>query len=153
MDRLENLAQSYSQAPWRKQVQFIGLFSLVLVFIAVIAGIYLNVSARAAAIGREIQAMQSDIEDLDREIEDLQTQWAALMATESMDKRAREIGFEPIKMDEAMFLIVPGYVERSTAALAPYAERELPKSYYLPAEYSESLFTWAKRQVARLTVP
>ncbi|MEW5871374.1 MAG: septum formation initiator family protein [Chloroflexota bacterium] len=153
MDHLENLAQSYSQAPWRKQVQFIGLFSLVLVFIAVIAGIYLNVSARAAAIGREIQVMQSDIEELDREIEDMETQLASLNSSELMDKRARDLGFDLIQTDEIMFLVVPGYIERSTAALAPYAEPRLPKVNYLPAEYTESLFTWARRQVAQLSVP
>ena len=72
MDRLEDFAQAYSQAPWRKQLQIIGLFSLILVFGALVAGIYLNVSARAATAGRDIQSKQEEIEALDLEIEDLQ---------------------------------------------------------------------------------
>ena len=49
MNHLENLAQSYSQAPWRKQLQLIGLFSLFLVSVALVAGIYLSRKEHAKA--------------------------------------------------------------------------------------------------------
>ncbi|MGB2910232.1 MAG: hypothetical protein WBB55_06595, partial [Anaerolineales bacterium] len=61
-------------------MQFIGLFSLFLVFIALVAGIYLNVSARTAKVGRDIQYMKKQIETLDREIEDKQSQLAYLLS-------------------------------------------------------------------------
>jgi hypothetical protein len=53
MDRVQSLTQAYSQAPWRKQMQIIGLFLLVLVLTALV-GIYLSVTARAAAVGRDL---------------------------------------------------------------------------------------------------
>ena len=58
MENIHQLTQAYSQAPWRKQMYMIGVILLVLVSAAIIAGIYLNVTARAAAVGRQIQEMQ-----------------------------------------------------------------------------------------------
>ena len=49
------LLQAYKQAPWRIQIQWIGLFLLGLVLVASIIGLYLSISAQAAASGRSIQ--------------------------------------------------------------------------------------------------
>ena len=38
MERVERYSQAYSQAPWRKQVQLLGLFLLIVVFMALVAG-------------------------------------------------------------------------------------------------------------------
>jgi hypothetical protein len=152
MDRLENLAQSYSQAPWRKQLQIIGLFSLVLVFVALISGIYLNVSARAARAGRQIQEMQREIEALGLDIEDRESQLAMILSSSSMEARAREMGFELVETDEIVYLSVPGYVERQSVILAPNSERVIASAPVTPAEYTESLFTWFRRQAGRLAL-
>ena len=58
MDNIQQFTQAYTQAPWRKQLHMIGTILLALVSAAIVAGIYLNVTARAAAEGREIQDMQ-----------------------------------------------------------------------------------------------
>ena len=39
MQNVQNITQAYSQAPWRKQVQWIGSFLLVLVFVWLIAAL------------------------------------------------------------------------------------------------------------------
>jgi hypothetical protein len=151
MERIGNLAQNYSQAPWRRQLQIIGLFSLILVFIALVAGIYLNISARAAAVGREIQGMQSSIETLDREIEDAQSRLAIIMSSSEMEARARNLGFEPVDTEQVMYLVVQGYVERQPVIMAPVTTRQVVSAPIIPAEYTESLFSWLKRKSARLS--
>lgn len=145
---MEKYSQSYSQAPWRKQLQFIGLFSMVLVFIALVAGIYLSISARADVVGRNIQDMQSKIETLDRDIEDLQAELAHMQSAEVMEARAREMGFSPVQSEQIVFLKVPGYVEPQPVVLAPYKGRTVLSAPVLPAAYTESLFTWFRRQIA-----
>jgi hypothetical protein len=106
---VQNITQAYSQAPWRKQVQWIGSFLLVLVFVCLIAASYLNVTARAATAGREIQDMQvgqvetastkpdqkdyHSIEELKRRGADLQAQLAYLLSEDTMQKRAKGLGF------------------------------------------------------------
>ena len=57
MDNVTQIVQKVRQAPWRVQRQWIGLFLLGLVVMAMVAGIYLNVTVRATLAGREIQAL------------------------------------------------------------------------------------------------
>jgi hypothetical protein len=152
MERLESLAQSYSQAPWRKQLQIIGVFLLALVFAALISGIYLNVSARAAKAGRAIQDMQSDIEALGLDIEDRQSELAMILSSSSMEERARAMGFEVVETDEMVYLSVPGYMERQSVILAPISERVITRAPVIPPEYTESLFTWLRRQAGQFAL-
>jgi hypothetical protein len=147
MERLEYLAKSYTQAPWRRQLQLIGLFLLFLVLAALIAGIYLNVSAKTAIIGRDIQAKQRMIESLDRDIEDRTARLASILSVAEMEARARKLGFEQVQPEQIVYLKLPGYVERGAAILAPYAQKTVVSAPVMPAEYTESLFTWLRRQV------
>jgi cell division protein FtsL len=145
MDQLENLARTYNQAPWRKQLQWIALFMLIIVMVAIVAGIYLNISVRATAVGRDIQSMQSEIDDFNRENEDLQTQIARILSSENMEARAREMGFEPVDQDEIVYLRVPGYTEQQPVLMAPLSERTVVSAVSVPPEYTESIFEWIVR--------
>jgi cell division protein FtsL len=89
MREAEQLILAYAQAPWRKQLQLIGLFSLALVMVALIASLYLIVSAQAATRGREIQSMQYDIQEMQRQNADLESQLASLTTAARLEERAR----------------------------------------------------------------
>ena len=150
MDRLEKFTQTYSQAPWRKQWQLIGLFFAILVFFALVAGIYLNVSARAATVGREIQELQKTSQALDREIEDLQSRLALIQSSREMGPRASSMGFEPIETDQIVYLNIPGYVEKQPPVLSSHSERTAVSAPVIPPEYTESLFAWLGKQANRI---
>ncbi len=60
MNNVTQIVQKVRQAPWRVQRQWIGLFLLGLVLVAMVAGIYLNVTVRATLAGREIQFASSN---------------------------------------------------------------------------------------------
>lgn len=142
MERVQDLTQAYSQAPWRKQLQFIGVFLLLVVFIALVAGIYLNVSGRTVAIGFEIQTMQKRIEQLDLSNADLETQVAMLTSTTVMEGRARDLGFQPAEPGQVLYLMVPGYLPRQTASLAPQQGARVAVAPLPRPVYSQSLFDW-----------
>ncbi len=146
MDQLESFARNYSQAPWRKQLQLIALFLLLLVLIALVAGIYLSISARATAVGRDIQAMQTEIEDLNLENEDLQSQLAEILSSSQMESRAKVLGFEPVPPEQIVYLKVPGYSDRRAVILAPSNERNVVNAVSVPPEYTESLVDWLYRE-------
>ena len=152
MDRIDNITQAYAQAPWRKQLQFIGLFSLILVFIALVAGIFLNVSARTAKAGREIQYMKTQIENLDREIEDMQSLVAYLLSDSLMEKRALGLGYESLEINQAQYLLVPGYFERKTAVLAPLTRENLADAPDIPDKFTEPLVEWIRNQVGWISL-
>jgi len=153
MDQLEGLAQTYTQAPWRKQMQIIGLFALILVLIALVALLYLNVSARASQIGREIQDMQENIEKMNLEIEDMQSRLSMILSADEMERRALSMGFVMLNSEDVQYLKVPGYSERQSVVLAPRTERNVSSAPVMPLEYTESLFKWFKRQAHQFSLP
>lgn len=147
MENFRNLTQAYSQAPWRKQLKFIGLFLLLVVFVALIAGIYLDVTARSATMGREILIMKKEIDSLELEVADLETQLAFMTSSDEMEKRALSLGFQPVEIDQAMYLIVDGYVSPEYVNLAPPPETVKTVAANLPPGFTESLFDWLGQNV------
>jgi cell division protein FtsL len=153
MNRVQSLTQAYSQAPWRKQLQWIGLFLLILILIALVAGIYLSVSARAASIGRQIQSTYAEMERITRNIEDLQTQLANLTSSTVMQKRAEELGFLPVTSDQILYVPVPGYIRPAQVTLGGTPGRILPSTPQISAEFTESLFDWLRERVFEPAAP
>ena len=143
---------AYRQAPWRTQIQVIGLVAAAVVFVAIIAGIYLNVTARAATIGREIQGIQSDKEVTEQRIEDLESQLARLTAASTMRERAEELGFRSAERDEIVYLLVPGYTGRPLAELAPQPGQPEDVPISLPSEFTLSLIDWAREMVSQIAL-
>jgi hypothetical protein len=125
----------------------IVLSLLFVVFATLIAGVYLSVTARAATMGREILMMQADIDDLELVNSDLSTQLAYITSASEMAKRADDLGFVPVEKDQALFVMVPGYVRRGQVNLAPPPGPVIPVAASMPADYSESLVDWLMKQV------
>jgi len=164
MENIHQLTNAYSQAPWRKQLYMIGVILLVLVCIAIIAGIYLNVTARAAAVGRQIQEMQVriygyhnltseagesfvPIEELEQKIANLTSQLAYVTSYTVMQERVKDLGLEPIASENIQYVAVPGYSDRQTTALAPPPEPVVVNASTIDPEFKESLFEWLADQV------
>ncbi len=147
MNYQQRIIQAYSNTPWRVQLQFIGLFSVALVFFAIIAGVYLNVSARASTIGRQVQSIQATQEVVEREIEDLETHLADITSAEAMDKRAEEAGYEVVSPQDTTYLVVDGYPGKQVGLLAPAPQRSPATMEKLPGEFTVSLFEWIRQMV------
>jgi cell division protein FtsB len=141
------ILQAYKQAPWRLQIQWIGLFLLALVLIAAITGLYLNISAQAATSGRKIQYLESDIEDINNEIADLTTQLAKAQSTENMSARAEELGFKMIDPNNAVYLEIPGYDPNADLVLAPPRVNIIAESPIVKSSYKISLWEWFIDQI------
>jgi len=144
----------------------IGIILLVLVSIAIIAGIYLNVTARAAAVGREIQEMQVriygyhyltndasvgriPIEELEQNIANLSSQLAYLTSYQVMQDRVKDLDLEPIASENIDYVAVPGYVDRQTTSLAPPPEPMVVNASAIDPQFKESLFDWLANQVQK----
>lgn len=147
MNGVRQLTQAYSQTPWRRQLQILGLFLLLVVLAALVAGIYLNVTARAGTLGREIQIMQARIEELELQNTDLETQLAIMNSASEMEKRALDMGFQPLERDDVTYIVVPGYVSRQQAVIAPPPKLETVVAASLPSDYTESLLVWLQENL------
>ena len=153
MDRLEQYKQAYPQAPWRSQLQMLVFFLVIVVLIALVAGFYLSVSARSAAVGRDIQGMQVHVRLLEQENEDLKARLANLTSSGSLEDRANEMDFKPLVLDDALYVRVPGYAGREPVILAPAEEKPIVGATILPEEYTESLFEWFYKQFSPYIQP
>jgi len=166
MENIQKLTQAYEQAPWRKQMYMIGVILLILVSAAIIAGIYLNVTARAATVGRQIQEMQVrlygyhyltttagegtvPIEELEQRIANLTSQLAILTSYQAMQKRVKDLNLDPIDAEHIEYLKVPGYIDRQTTSLAPPPEPVVVNASAVDPQFKESLFEWVADQVQR----
>ncbi len=149
MENVKRLTQAYYQAPWRKQLQYIVFFLLVLVMGAVVAGIYLNVTARAVTVGQEIQLMQKEIEHLKRSNADLETTLAFLTSTSMMEERARALGFQPVEPEKLVFVVVPGYPGRQEANLAPPSQPTVVSGPDFSPAFTVSLLDWLETNILK----
>lgn len=138
----QRLIQAYQQAPWRTQVQWIGLFLLTLIPVAVIAGVYLSISAEATAAGIKIQIQDNYKDNLREEIANLESQLAFISSSEQMHKRADVLGFEAIDPNTAQYLVIPGYTGEPAVELAPKASADNSEPQILKPAYTQSLWEW-----------
>ncbi len=135
------IIHAYKQAPWRVQRQYVGAFLLAVIGISMIAALYLQVTARAAQAGREIQEMRLEITTVQRTNADLETQLADLTSTTKMENRALEMGYRPVKPGELDYVAVPGFVTPEPTILLP-AKDATQFSQALPSDYTQSLIEW-----------
>jgi hypothetical protein len=135
----QSLIQAYRQAPWRNQLKWIATFLLGVIVIALVAGLYLSISAQALSIGLEIQRNNREKMVIDQDIANLRNQLGDLTAGPTMLERAKTLGFVTINPAEIEYIVVPGYAGRQTASLAP---QTVPDQYVQPMinpEYTQSL--------------
>jgi hypothetical protein len=153
MENVTQIVQHVRQAHWRVQRQWIGLFLLGLVAVAMVAGIYLNITVRATLAGREIIYLQTHLIDDQRANSDQETILAGLTSVGSMQSRAEAMGFKPIDPGTITYVVVPGYVPQTSVDLSqPGADDQgqSQKPVLLPA-YTESLFDWITRTLVTST--
>ena len=147
MYRVQNITQAYSQAPWRKQLQWIGLFMLALILIAMVAGIYLSVSAQASRAGREIQIMYAEMEEIRRNIEDMESQIAFMTSNTAMGARSQELGFTRVSSEDIFYVVIPGYSKPDQVNIAGFPGVSLPEIPTVSPEYTQSLTDWLSERI------
>ncbi|MCD4672130.1 MAG: hypothetical protein K8R77_05640 [Anaerolineaceae bacterium] len=147
----KNLIQAYQQAPWRVQIQRIGLFLLFLVTSALIAGVYLYFSAQTTAVGVEIWRLEATQEATHFEIENLQNVLAEKSSVRSMEEWAKDLNFDRYTPDEVEYMVIPGYYGRQTAQMGPTGNfSNAPDSIIKPA-YTQSLWEWLLEKLLKLS--
>lgn len=147
MNQMLRIKQAYSQTPWRKQIQGMGMFLSVLILGALVAIVYLSVTSRTAAFGRKIQYTQHQIEIVEREIAEKQSSLAQLTSASEMERRAVEMGFRPVGSGQILYLVVDGYQERQAPQMAPDAQPMIVNVDIISPAFTESLLEWIQELI------
>ncbi|HET9910137.1 MAG TPA: hypothetical protein VFQ23_26065 [Anaerolineales bacterium] len=140
------IIHAHKQAPWRVQRQWVGAFLLAVIGMAMIAALYLDVTARAAVTGREIQELRIEITTIQRTNADLETRLANMTSTVEMQRRALALGYRPVKPGELDYVAVPGFTVPEPEILL-VADDAPPPTQSLPAEFSQSLIEWFDERI------
>jgi len=140
------IIHAYRQAPWRVQRQYVGAFLLGIIVISLVSALYLDVTARSALSGREIQDLRGEITVMQRLNADLETELAGSTSSTMMQKRAIDLGYRPVKPGELDYVFVPGYIAPEPDILLAAVDTAVP-DYRLPEEYTESLIEWLDSRV------
>ncbi len=138
----QRIIQAYRQAPWRVQLQWIGIFLLVLVVGMVVAGVYLNVTAQATSAGTSIHDLEIERENLHISIADSRTQLAHLNSSVLMSVRADAMGYKQATQADIVYLPVPDYPGRQVVLLAPPPASQAETNSLIKPAYKESLWEW-----------
>jgi hypothetical protein len=141
------ILQAYKQAPWRIQIQWIGLFLLGLVLIASITGVYLSVSAQAAASGRKIQSLERQINTINNEIAELTSDLATARSVDRMKTKAQTLGYVHLDPHQAVYLEIPGYDPLADLVLAPPRVNIIVESPSVLSSYRTSLWDWLVQNI------
>ena len=146
---VNHFVHAYRMAPWRVQRQWIGAFLLSVVMLAMVASLYLDVTAQAAIAGREIQNLAFETGAVQQASADLQTQLASLTSASVMEQRALDLGYRAVEPEEMEYLMVPGYVHTQPDILAIVPQPGLRAPTISP-EYTQSLLDWLDHQLQSL---
>jgi len=136
------IKQAYKQAPWRTQLQRLFFVAVILVIILVVAALYLNISAQAATAGMDFQGLEWTQQDLTRQIANNQAILGQVTSEENMMARAKALGFTPIAIDKAVYVVVPGYTGHQLAAFAPGPSLDMYTDPVMSSSYTQSLWDW-----------
>jgi hypothetical protein len=137
--------------PLNLQRQWVVLFGVAIAVIALVAGLYLDVTARAAITGREIQNLELDIAANRRNNADYATNYARLMSNQVMQDRAQQSGFTMLEYVEVEYMVVPGYLPSDGVFFTSDVVEQQPISS-LP-EFHESLLDWFARALQTASSP
>ncbi len=145
------LVQAYRQAPWRVQLQRLGYFALAIIMVLLVAALYLNISAQAATAGLDFQGLEFQRQSIQRQIADLDATLAQVTSEESMLARAEALGFKPIASNQAVYVVVPGYIGRQGAALAPVPDSNMLAEPIIKPSYTQSLWEFLNQGILTWT--
>jgi cell division protein FtsL len=143
--------QSARSIPLNIQRQWIILFAVGIAIVALVAGLYLDVTARAAITGREIQRLERSIADNRLANADYATEYASLMSNRVMQVRAREAGFEMLTREDVTYMVVPGYLPFDAVFFT--SDEVVTFAISASPEYHESLFDWLAEAMREASSP
>lgn len=133
---------AYQQAPWRRQLQSVGMSLMPIIAIVVVVAIYLVISAEAAAAGIETMYLHYDEEEVLRIIANLRTQLAWKTSYKEMQKRAEKAGYQPAPLEAVHYLQIPGYQAQTPVLLAPPPGSSNQLGPLVNEYYQQSLWDW-----------
>ena len=125
---------------WRPTRGMIAVGTLALFVAIIIGALYLSQSAATSAVGRQLESMVNERNELERQNEQLRAEIASLRGVGRLFTRAQELGFHQASANAIDYIVVSGYEpERTSIITEPNPEPPAPV-------YDESFTGWVQQQ-------
>jgi cell division protein FtsL len=148
----KRMTQAYRQAPWRIETQRGVLLLIVAIMGASVLWVMVSVTVQAAGAGLEIQRLQGEREEIERQIAGLRTEIANQTSATRMEERAAEMGFEPVNPENITYLVIPGFKGRESVIQAPPPGATSIQPIIKPI-YTQSLWEWLLKGILEVSEP
>lgn len=116
------------------QAQAATGWAVILILGALLGVIYLNQASKIAAIGRHVQRVQADLDEVKRTNAELERQIAEAQALDRLEAEARRLGFIPAAPGDIEYIVIPNYPTEPTVERAeptgPLVQPEPPASMW-----------------------
>jgi len=140
------LQHTLDRSRWRPQRQALALGVLGLFVAIIIGALYLSQSSSSSAIGRQLEDLIAERDDLEQANEQLRAEIASLQSMPRLEARAQELGFVPADGSSIEYLVVDGYnPNREAAVVVPMQAKTNP----VPT-YDEPFTGWLQQQIDSL---
>lgn len=121
---------------WLTEAQAAAGWGVILVLAALLGAIYLNQASKIAAIGRQIQIDQNNLEELRQNNDDIERRIAEAQSIERLQREAVRLGFIPAQPENITYMVIPEYPqgdEPLPVEATPAPEPALPPTTMLEA--------------------
>jgi len=149
----ESLIQAYSNSPRRQKLQIIGSIFMAIVIASVMLILYLVMSARVVAMGRQLQQAKDDIDQLVYLSVNYRNEIAYLSRFEVMEKRAKKLGFRAPYPGEVFYVPISGYDLQAQVGVDNSSNSNPAVINVNLIEYHESLLDWIGNQLSMFLKP
>ena len=109
MRRTRQKSERLKRLTWLNETQVALGWGVILILIALLGAIYLNQASRIASVGRRVQVLQSELENIKRDNAALARQIAEVQSLERLQREAIRLGFVPARPADIEYIIVPDY--------------------------------------------
>ena len=140
------MQQAAKRSQWHPTRTFMTIATLALIVAIIIGGLYLSQSANASAMGRQLEALITERNNLEQANEQLRADIASLRGVGRLLTRASELGFVSASQDQILYVVSASYNPRRQEEVELSDENIARASTSAAPIYDESFIGWVQQQ-------
>lgn len=125
-------------------------WGVILILAALLGAIYLSQTSRIAVVGRRVQNLQGQLEDLKRENGTIERQIAEAQSLARLQQEALRLGFTQARPDDIDYIIVPDYPAAAGTTASEVTGTAVPPTTPPPETIGEVLWLTLQNSIANL---
>ena len=138
--------EALRKLPWLTEAQAALSWGILITLFAILGAVYLNQASRIATIGRRIQLMQDDLDEINRINGEIKLDIARGQELTGLEARAFALGFVKPRPEDIEYVVIPNY-----PADLPAESVFVPDLVPPPDSLREALWLMMKESVSDLT--